>query len=99
MFKLIGFIVFVAVAFFGFSSFQKWYAGEATPKETVSEVRNKLGEALITEKTKTAVSAPATDPQPVRNDSSAVRPAADESKEIMPTDANQLLKQMMDQKK
>jgi len=46
MFKLIGFVVFVVVLFWGFDSIQKWYVGDATPQEAVSEVRKVVGEKI-----------------------------------------------------
>jgi len=99
MFRLIGVIVFLTVLFFGFHSFQKWYAGDATPKETVDEVRNKIGEALVTEKAKPAASPAGAELRPVQYDAQPVRAPTKES--LMPSDANQLLKdmEMMDQNK
>jgi hypothetical protein len=49
MFKLIGLAVVVAVIVIGFPSLQRWYAGDATPQQTVNDVRNSLGQKLTTE--------------------------------------------------
>ncbi len=49
MFKLIGIIVVVAVVIIGFPSLQRWYAGDATPQETVKEMRDSVGQKLMTE--------------------------------------------------
>lgn len=46
MFRLIGFVVVIAVLFFGFSSLQKWYEGKSTPEETVNNIREELGGAI-----------------------------------------------------
>ena len=90
MFKFIGFVVVLVIAYVGFSSIQKWYAGDATPKETVNEVRNKLGEALTTEKSnRPAVESPAVSAAPVQ---------APQQKNTE-LDANQMMKQMMEEKK
>ena len=50
MFKLIGIIVFVVVLVVGFPSLMRWYSGDATPKETVEEIRGKLSDKLATDK-------------------------------------------------
>ena len=44
MFKLIGIIVFVVVLVVGFPSLMRWYSGDATPKETVEEIRGRSEE-------------------------------------------------------
>lgn len=46
MFKLIGIVVVVAVFVLGFDAIRKWYVGDATPQETVSEVRKVVGEKI-----------------------------------------------------
>ncbi len=46
MFKLIGIVVVVAVFVLGFDAIRKWYVGDATPQETVSEVRKLVGEKI-----------------------------------------------------
>lgn len=46
MFKLIGVIVVLAIVFFGYSSLEKWYEGNATPQETVLNIRDQLGTAI-----------------------------------------------------
>ncbi|WVN41514.1 hypothetical protein AOB54_08520 [beta proteobacterium MWH-UniP1] len=50
MFRLIGVVVVVAVLYLGFGAIQKWYSGDATPQETVTEVRKRVGETLVGEK-------------------------------------------------
>lgn len=49
MFKLIGAFVVMAVLFIGYPALTRWYSGDLTPKETVEEVRFRVGESLITE--------------------------------------------------
>ncbi len=49
MFKLIGVIVFVSVMFIGYPSLKRWYSGEASPEETIHELRNNVGQKLMTE--------------------------------------------------
>lgn len=49
MFRLIGIITVVAVVAIGYPALERWYAGEATPKETVKEVRESVGQKLITD--------------------------------------------------
>ena len=44
MFKLIGMIVFVVVLVVGYPALSRWYAGDATPKEAVDEIRGKLSD-------------------------------------------------------
>ena len=50
MFKLIGMIVFVVVLVVGYPALSRWYAGDATPKEAVDEIRGKLSDKLATDK-------------------------------------------------
>lgn len=50
MFKLIGIIVFVVVLVVGYPALSRWYSGDATPKETVNEIRGKLSDTLATDK-------------------------------------------------
>jgi hypothetical protein len=52
MFKLIGIVVFFAVLLVGYPALTRWYAGEATPKETVDEIRGKLSDKLVTDQNK-----------------------------------------------
>jgi hypothetical protein len=49
MFKLIGIIVVVAVLTIGFPALQRWYSGDATPRETVKQISDSVGQKLITE--------------------------------------------------
>jgi hypothetical protein len=48
MFKLIGIVVFVAVFVIGYPSLKRWYSGEASPEQTLQEMRNSVGQKLIT---------------------------------------------------
>ncbi len=50
MFRLIGMVVFFVVAVIGFPSMMRWYSGDATPKETVEEIRGKLSDTLANDK-------------------------------------------------
>ena len=47
MFKLIGIFVVSLVLFLGYDSLSRWYVGDASPKETVTEIRKKIGEILV----------------------------------------------------
>lgn len=47
MFKIIGMVVFFGVLFIGYGALQDWYTGDATPQETVTEVRKKVGEKIL----------------------------------------------------
>jgi len=49
MFKLIGIIVVVAVVVIGFPALQRWYTGDATPQETVKNVRDSVGQKVMTQ--------------------------------------------------
>lgn len=46
MFRLIGILVVAFVLYVGWDAFQGWYAGEATPQETVEKVRSRVGDAI-----------------------------------------------------
>jgi len=83
MFKLIGLIVVVAVLVIGYPVLQRWYAGDTTPKEAVNEVRNKIGDAISTDK----------GAAPGAADQAAGGAQADKGGQ--PTSANQLMKEMM----
>ena len=50
MFKLIGLIVVIFVVIVGFPALRDWYSGDATPKETVINIRGRLSESLATDK-------------------------------------------------
>jgi len=50
MFKLIGIIVFIIVLLVGYPALSVWYSGDATPKETLNEIRGKLSDTLATDK-------------------------------------------------
>ena len=54
MFKLIGVVVVVCVLYLGYDSIKKWYVGDASPKEAVTEVRKKVGEKLVGDETEPA---------------------------------------------
>jgi hypothetical protein len=47
MFQIIGLIVVAVVVYLGYDALHKWYAGDATPEETVSEIRQKVGEKIL----------------------------------------------------
>ena len=48
MFRLIGILVVACGVYVGWDAFQGWYAGEATPQETVEKVRSRVGDAIST---------------------------------------------------
>jgi hypothetical protein len=50
MFNLIGLIVVIIVLIVGFPALRDWYSGDATPKETVNNIRGRLSESLATDK-------------------------------------------------
>lgn len=87
MFKLIGFIVVVVVAVIGYPALSRWYAGESTPQETVEDVRNRVGSALITDGKQNA--------QPQQQQSGQPAPAAQNDNSRDPMNANQMIKNMM----
>lgn len=49
MIKLIGWLVLAAVLVVGWDAWVKWYDGEASAKQTVQEVRQRLGELIMPE--------------------------------------------------
>jgi hypothetical protein len=87
MLKLIGFIVVMAVLFIGYPAFNSWYAGYSTPKETVEDVRNRVGTALITDGKQNVKS------EKPAEASTASSAKDDDSRD--PTSADQMLKKMM----
>ena len=84
MFKLIGVIVFVSVVVIGYPSLKRWYSGEASPQETIHELRNSVGQKLMTEEP--AQTAPAADKN---------TPAAPVSQE---TEAEKALRRLVEKK-
>jgi hypothetical protein len=46
MFKLIGIVIVVSVFVIGFESIRKWYTGDASPEETVTEIRDRVGKTI-----------------------------------------------------
>jgi hypothetical protein len=50
MFNFIGLIVVIIVLIVGFPALLDWYSGDATPKETVNNIRGRLSESLATDK-------------------------------------------------
>ena len=46
MIKLIGYIVLIAVFVLGFPSLKRWYDGQSSPKEAVSEIRENMSQAI-----------------------------------------------------
>jgi hypothetical protein len=94
MFKLIGFIVVVVVAVIGYPSLSRWYAGESSPKETVEDVRNRVGTVLITDgKQNAQPNQPQQTGQPAQAPVPAPVAQPDNSRE--PVSANQMIKNMM----
>jgi hypothetical protein len=87
MFKVIGFIVMLAVFFIGYPAINRWYSGEATPKETVEEVRNRVGTALITDDKQNI------EPKKSPEESPSPSSKSDDSRDS--TSADNLLKKMM----
>ncbi len=88
MFKLIGFIVVLAVVVIGYPALNRWYAGESSPQETVEDVRNRVGSALITDGKNNSQSQ-----QPTGQATPAPTVQNDNSRE--PMSANQMIKNMM----
>ncbi len=86
MFMLIGFIVVVVVAVIGYPALSRWYAGESSPQETVEDVRNRVGSALITDGKQNA--------QP-QQQSGQPAPATQNDNSRDPMNANQMIKNMM----
>ena len=84
MFKLIGVIVFVSVVVIGYPSLKRWYSGEASPQETIHELRNSVGQKLMTEEP--AQTTPAADKS---------APAAPVSQE---TEAEKALRRLVEKK-
>jgi len=91
MFKLIGLVVVIAVVFLGYPALSSWYSGESTPKEAVTDVRNLVGTALITDVKGTGNNAP--DQQSKTHQSTPPVPQKENSQE--PLNANQMIKNMM----
>ena len=89
MFKLIGFIVVVAVVVIGYPALSRWYAGDSSPQETVEDVRNRVGSALITDGKPSGQSQQQQPSQPAPASGSQ----NDNSRE--PMNANQMIKNMM----
>lgn len=46
MFKLIGIVIVVSVFVIGFESIRKWYSGDASPEEAVTEIRDRVGKTI-----------------------------------------------------
>ena len=90
MFKLIGFIVVLAVVVIGYPALSRWYAGESSPQETVEDVRNRVGSALITDGKQNA--------QPQQQQQAgqpAPAPTVQNDNAREPMIANQMIKNMM----
>ena len=89
MFKLIGIAVVIGVLFVGYDALQKWYVGDATPGETVTEVRKKVGEKILgQEDNQSSTSTP-----PPNQTSAAVSPSGGK-----PLDTDEMLRKMMEKK-
>ncbi len=87
MFKLIGFIVVIGIFFIGYPAFNRWYSGDSTPKETLEDVRNRVGTALITDDKQNIESKKSSEKSPASSDNS------DDKSDS--TSADQMLKRMM----
>ena len=88
MLKLIGFIVVVVVAVIGYPALSRWYAGESSPQETVEDLRNRVGSALITDGEQNS--------QPHKQaGQSAPAPTGQTENSREPMNANQMIKDMM----
>jgi hypothetical protein len=84
MFKLIGMVVFVSVVVIGYPSLQRWYSGEASPEQTLNEMRNSVGQKLIIEEQGKA--------PPSAEKQNAVPPPSNE------TDAEKALRKLLEKK-
>ena len=89
MFKLIGFIVVFAVAMIGYPALSRWYAGEASPQETVNYVRNRVGNSLIIEGKQNE------QPQQQNGEATNTPPVKNENINEPTSAANQMIKNMM----
>lgn len=87
MFKIIGFIVVAVVVVIGYPALSRWYSGESSPQETVEDVRNRVGAALITEGKQNAQPQQPAQVAPVSGEGN------NNSRE--PINANQMIKDMM----
>lgn len=92
MFKLIGMIVAVAVLVIGYPALSRWFSGEATPKEAVQDVRNRLGSALLKDGN---IDAPPQQQQAAQPAAAPAAPAAPAENPREPMSANQMIKNMM----
>lgn len=96
MLRLIGLVVVVAIAVLGWPAFQRWYSGDATPKETIDAVRGKLGDAINPGSSQGGGSGTATtsaSPNPAAATPQAPVPAPASPPE--PMSANKLMRDMM----
>lgn len=93
MLKVIGLVVVIAVIVLGLGPLQKWYTGDATPQETVNEIRQRVGESVAGEASQGGqASAPdAADPEQAGADE-------EEEDEDKPRTAEGLLKEMKQRK-
>jgi len=91
MFKLIGFVVVVVVVVIGYPALSRWYAGESSPQETVEDVRNRLGSALISESKQSSQQ----QQQQQQFDQPKPVPVVRDENSPEPINANQMIKNMM----
>lgn len=89
MFKLIGFVVVVVVVVIGYPALNRWYSGESSPQETVEDVRNRVGSALITDSKQNGL------PQQQQTGQPAIPPTGQSDNSREPMSANQMIKNMM----
>jgi hypothetical protein len=90
MFKIIGMAVFFGVLFIGYGAFQDWYTGDATPQETVTEVRKKVGEKILGEESVSSA--------PSKPSSPAGETPANASSPGKALDTDEMLRKMMEKK-
>ena len=48
MLRLIGLVVVIVIIVLGWPQIHQWYEGRITPKQAVGEIRNKVGNEIIT---------------------------------------------------
>ncbi len=88
MFRLIGIFVVIGVLYVGYGAIQSWYAGDSTPQEAVTEVRKRVGETLVGDKSETVVGTGTSKGSP----SSTQQSTHSQGK---PLDTDEMLRQMM----
>jgi hypothetical protein len=87
MFKLIGIFVVVSVLVLSYDSFKRWFVGDSSPQETVTEVRRKVGEVLIGDHARSH--------QGRGTDIKPIDPAAPSQSNGIPLDTSEMVREMM----